>query len=159
MAEGTGSISSRQGERRPEPPDRADPRPAPAGLQPENQPPRPAAAQPRARRHPVSLGPGSPSGALINPAGASVHVKLWDVSVGGLCVVARGAIADQPGTLMTVELHAGMGVEMVRLQMKLVWAAPDEGNLGTFVGLQFPDGEGLPRGTFLDRLLNSALSS
>jgi len=121
----------------------------PAGQHPGSVAP----PQARAKRHPVSLGPVSPSGALINPAGVPVHVKLWDVSERGLCVVARGSITDPPGSMMTLELHAGVGVETVRLVVQLVWAAQDEANLGTFVGLQCPAGQTLPSGSFLDRFL------
>ena len=105
----------------------------------------------------MPFGPGSPSGALINPAGAPLHVNLWDVSEGGLCVVARGEIEDRPGTVMVLELHSGVGVENVRFEMQLVWAASEEGRFGTFVGLQFPEGQKLPNGTFLDRFLTMEL--
>ena len=111
----------------------------------------------RSERKPVPFGPGSPSGALINPAGAPLHVNLWDVSEGGLCVVARGEIMDRPGTVMVLELHSGVGVENVRFEMQLVWAAEEEGRFGTFVGLQFPEGQTLPNGTFLDHYLTMEL--
>lgn len=111
----------------------------------------------RFERRPVPFGPGSPSGALINPDGRSLHVNLWDVSEGGLCLVARGEITDRPGTVMVLELHSGVGVENVRLEMQLVWAAEEEGRFGTFVGLQFPEGQTLPNGTFLDRYLTMEL--
>lgn len=111
----------------------------------------------RSERKPVPFGPGSPSGALINPAGASLHVNLWDVSEGGLCVVARGQIVERPGTVMVLELHSGVGVENVRFEMQLVWAAEEEGRFGTFVGLQFLEGQTLPNGTFLDRFLTMEL--
>ncbi len=116
-----------------------------------------AASRRRSERRPVPLGPGAPSGALINSAGVPLHVNLWDVSEGGVCVVAKGEIVDRPGTVMVLELHSGVGVENVRFEMQLVWAAFDEGCYGTFVGLQFPEGQTLPRGTFLDRYLSREL--
>jgi hypothetical protein len=108
-------------------------------------------------RRPVPFGTGSPSGALINPTGQSLHVSLWDVSEGGLCVVTRGTIEDPPGTLMVLELGSGVGVHNVRIEMQLVWSAAEEGGFGTFVGLQFPEGQTLPNGTFLDRYLTMEL--
>lgn len=111
----------------------------------------------RSERRQVPFGTGAPSGALINPAGVPLHVNLWDVSEGGVCVVARGEIVDRPGTVMVLELHAGVGVENVRVEMQLVWAASEEGRFGTCVGLQFPEGQTLPNGTFLDRYLTMEL--
>lgn len=101
----------------------------------------------------MPLGPDAPSGALINPAGQSRHVNLWDVSEGGLCLVGRGEMVDHPGTMMVLKLHSGVGVENVELELQLVWAAVEDARFGTFMGLQFPEGQTLPNGTFLDHYL------
>ncbi|MFM7635785.1 MAG: hypothetical protein ACKO7Z_09470 [Cyanobacteriota bacterium] len=108
----------------------------------------------RTPRRPVPFGPGSPSGALTNAAGRSLHVKLWDVSEGGLCVLARSPIVDPPGSLLVLELDSGMGIERLRQELQLVWAAAAEGDFGTCAGLQFLEGQTLPNGSFLDHFLS-----
>ena len=157
MAEGPRFIKFLRGDRRSGERRGGEPSPNGSGERRQEERRSNPAGRRRSERRPVPFGPGSPSGAIINPAGLSLHVNLWDVSEGGLCLVARGELADRPGTVMVLELHSGVGVENVRLEMQLVWAAEEEGRFGTFVGLQFLEGQTLPNGTFLDRYLTMEL--
>ena len=108
-------------------------------------------------RRPVPFGPGAPYGALFDGEGRSCPINLWDLSEDGLCVVTTEPLTFRPGELMVLELHSGVGVQFLRLQVHLIWAASEEGGFGTFVGLQFQDGDQLPNGSFLDRFLTMEL--
>lgn len=116
----------------------------------------PEAGRRRFERRPVPFGPASPSGALIIPDGQSIHVKLWDVSEGGLCVVSGDLMDHPPGTGLELELHAGIGVETLRVPVELKWVGIED-DFGTFMGLQLPEECRLPNGSFLDRFLTSKL--
>lgn len=103
-------------------------------------------------RRPIPFGVGAPAGRMICGDGSAVHVQLWDVSEGGLCVVSSSPFDDAPGTLMTLHLQSGVGIETASVEGFLVWVGHDK-RFGQFAGLRFPSGHTLPDGSFLDRYL------
>lgn len=103
-------------------------------------------------RRPIPFGVGAPAGRMICGDGSAVHVQLWDVSEGGLCVVSSSPFHDALGTLMKIQLQSGVGVESASVEGYLVWVGQDK-RFGQFAGLRFPSGHTLPDGSFLDRYL------
>jgi len=89
---------------------------------------------------------------MITADGSAIHVQLWDVSEGGVCVVSSSGIHDAPGSLLRLELQSGVGVEAASVEGHLAWVGSDE-RFGHFAGLRFHPGNGLPNGSFLDRYL------
>ncbi|MFM7314743.1 MAG: PilZ domain-containing protein [Cyanobium sp.] len=103
-------------------------------------------------RHPIPFGVGAPAGRMVGADGTAIHVQLWDVSEGGVCVLSRVPIPYTTGAHLQIELQSGVGVKSASLEGVLTWVGSDQ-RFGHFAGLRFDPDKGLPNGSFLDRYL------
>lgn len=93
-----------------------------------------------------------PKGELLSANGRIAHVTLWDVSKGGVCVVAGAKLINHEcdDELLTLSLSESHAAKKVQVTVRKMWEKEEAGS--TFYGLKF-SGPGLPGNTFLDRYL------
>ncbi len=98
-------------------------------------------------RKPLPFGGVAPEGEMAGPTGQKWHIRLWDVSMGGLCVVVEGAV-DQPlGSLFAFSVYESFGLGSAFFNAQLRWRSLEADN--TYLGLEFEDQDLLKKGCFL----------
>ena len=91
-----------------------------------------------------------PKGELLSAKGRICYVTLWDVSKGGVCVVAGIRLTNLESTdeLLTLSLNKSFATEKIEFTVRVRWEKVDSGS--TYIGLQFR-GPLLPPKAFLQK--------
>jgi hypothetical protein len=95
----------------------------------------------------------APRGEVRTEDGCYWHCSLWDLSYGGLCVVANGCFELPLGTELNIKLFEVVGMGSAAAKASLRWFASDE--FQTYLGLQFSEPGTLPPDTFLEQYLQT----
>jgi hypothetical protein len=91
-----------------------------------------------------------PKGELLSAKGRLCFVTLWDVSKGGVCVLAGTKLTKLESTdeLLTLLFNKSSATQKIEFTVKIKWEKVDSG--GTYIGLQYR-GPVLPPKEFLDK--------
>lgn len=95
----------------------------------------------------------APRGEVRTEDGCYWHCSLWDLSYGGLCVVANGCFELPLGTELNIKLFEVVGMGSAAAKASLRWFASDE--FQTYLGLKFSEPGTLPPDTFLEQYLQT----
>ena len=129
-------------------------------LLPENtipQPPNDGSQRRQFSRKPMPFGGVAPGGEMASPEGQKWHITLWDVSMGGICVVVDSAMEAPLGTLLAISIYENFGFGSAFFNAQLRWRTTEADN--TYLGLQFEDQELLEQGCFLIDYVNTDLAA
>jgi hypothetical protein len=118
-------------------------------LQPENSIPKPRDGGYKRRQFARKPMPGgaAPEGEMASAKGQKWHISLWDVSMGGLCVVVDSPVDEPLGSLMAISVYESFGLGSAFFNVYLRWNTVEAN--ATYLGLQFEDQELLNKGCFL----------
>ena len=94
---------------------------------------------------------------MASPEGQKWHITLWDVSMGGICVVVDSAMEAPKGTLLAISIYENFGFGSAFFNAHLRWRTTEADN--TYLGLQFEDQELLEQGCFLIDYVNTDLAA
>jgi predicted MFS family arabinose efflux permease len=83
----------------------------------------------------------------INKLGNKWHISLWDVSMGGLCVVVDTPVTEPLGSLFSISVYESFGLGSAFFNAHLRWRTTEADN--TYLGMQFEDPNLLKNGCFL----------
>ena len=110
-------LSSREGRHQLPSPGAPPPPPPPAATTKQsleiNAPPPPANDGSQRRefaRKPMPFGGVAPVGEMAGPEGQKWHISLWDVSMGGLCVVVDSPMDEPFGTSFAISVYEIFGL-------------------------------------------------
>ena len=129
-------------------------------LLPENtipQPPNDGSQRRQFSRKPMPFGGVAPGGEMASPEGQKWHITLWDVSMGGICVVVDSAMEAPLGTLLAISIYENFGFGSAFFNAQLRWRTTEADN--TYLGLQFEDQDLLEHGCFLIDYVNTDLAA
>lgn len=129
-------------------------------LLPENAIPQPQNDGSQRRqfaRKPMPFGGVAPVGEMTCPKGNKWHISLWDVSMGGLCVVVDSAVDTPMGSLFAISVYESFGLGSAFFNAHLRWRTIEADN--TYLGLEFEDQDLLKKGCFLIDYVNTDLST
>jgi hypothetical protein len=129
-------------------------------LLPENtipQPPNDGSQRRQFSRKPMPFGGVAPGGEMASPEGQKWHITLWDVSMGGICVVVDSAMEAPKGTLLAISIYENFGFGSAFFNAHLRWRTTEADN--TYLGLQFEDQDLLEHGCFLIDYVNTDLAA
>ena len=129
-------------------------------LLPENtipQPPNDGSQRRQFSRKPMPFGGVAPGGEMASPEGQKWHITLWDVSLGGICVVVDSAMEAPLGTLLAISIYENFGFGSAFFNAQLRWRTTEADN--TYLGLQFEDQDLLEHGCFLIDYVNTDLAA
>jgi len=129
-------------------------------LLPENtipQPPNDGSQRRQFSRKPMPFGGVAPGGEMASPEGQKWHITLWDVSMGGICVVVDSAMEAPLGTLLAISIYENFGFGSAFFNAHLRWRTTEADN--TYLGLQFEDQDLLQQGCFLIDYVNTDLAA
>ncbi len=98
-------------------------------------------------RKPMPFGGVAPVGEMTGPSGQKWHISLWDVSMGGLCVVVDAPVPEPLGSLLSISVYESFGLGSAFFKAHLRWRTTEADN--TYLGLQFEDQDLLKNGCFL----------
>ena len=129
-------------------------------LLPENtipQPPNDGSQRRQFSRKPMPFGGVAPGGEMASPEGQKWHITLWDVSMGGICVVVDSAMEAPLGTLLAISIYENFGFGSAFFNAQLRWRTTEADN--TYLGLQFEDQDLLKQGCFLIDYVNTDLAA
>ena len=133
----------------------ADPLLLPANAIPE---PRLEGSQRRQfSRKPMPFGGVAPVGEMASPSGEKWHVGLWDVSLGGICIVVDSPVNEALGTLFSLSIYENFGFGSAFFNANLRWRTTEADN--TYLGLEFEDQELLSNNCFLMHYVNTDLKT
>jgi hypothetical protein len=133
---------------------------SPHAVAPEASGPEPQADGSRRRqfdRKPMPFGGVAPVGELTNSTGQKWHISLWDVSMGGLCVMVDSPIDDALGSLLSMSIYESFGLGSAFFNAYLRWRTTEADN--TYLGLEFEDQDLLKNGCFLIDYVNTDLAA
>ena len=103
----------------------------------------------------MPFGGVAPVGEMAGPTGHKWHISLWDVSMGGLCVVADSAVIEALGSLFSISMYESFGLGSAFFNANLRWRTTEADN--TYLGLEFEDQDLLKNGCFLIDYVNTDL--
>ena len=103
----------------------------------------------------MPFGGVAPVGEMAGPTGHKWHISLWDVSMGGLCVVADSAVSESLGSLFSISMYESFGLGSAFFNAHLRWHTTEADN--TYLGLEFEDQDLLKNGCFLIDYVNTDL--
>ena len=129
-------------------------------LLPENtipQPPNDGSQRRQFSRKPMPFGGVAPGGEMASPEGQKWHISLWDVSMGGLCVVVDSPMEAPLGTLLAISIYENFGFGSAFFNAHLRWRTTEADN--TYLGLQFENQDLLEQGCFLIDYVNTDLAA
>ena len=129
-------------------------------LLPENTippPPNDGSQRRQFSRKPMPFGGVAPGGEMASPEGQKWHITLWDVSMGGICVVVDSAMEAPLGTLLAISIYENFGFGSAFFNAQLRWRTTEADN--TYLGLQFEDQDLLEHGCFLIDYVNTDLAA
>ena len=129
-------------------------------LLPENAIPQPQDDGSQRRqfaRKPMPFGGVAPVGEMACPMGQKLHISLWDVSMGGLCVVVDSPVDTPMGSLFAISVYESFGLGSAFFNAHLRWRTIEADN--TYLGLEFEDQDLLKKGCFLIDYVNTDLSA
>jgi hypothetical protein len=106
-------------------------------------------------RKPMPFGGVAPVGEMTAPTGQKWHISLWDVSMGGLCVVADSAVSEALGSLFSISMYESFGLGSAFFNANLRWRTTEADN--TYLGLEFENQDLLKNGCFLIDYVNTDL--
>jgi len=92
-------------------------------------------------------GGAAPEGEMASLKGQKWHISIWDVSMGGLCVVVDSPLDEPLGSLMAISVYESFGLGSAFFNAYLRWNTFEANT--TYLGLQFEDKELLNKGCFL----------
>ena len=98
-------------------------------------------------RKPMPFGGVAPVGEMAAPSGQKWHISLWDVSMGGLCVVVDTPVTEPLGSLFSISVYESFGLGSAFFNAHLRWRTTEADN--TYLGMQFEDPNLLKNGCFL----------
>jgi hypothetical protein len=108
-------------------------------------------------RKPMPFGGVAPVGELSNPTGQKWHISLWDVSMGGLCVMVDSPVNDALGSLLSISVYESFGLGSAFFNAYLRWCTTEADN--TYLGLEFEDQDLLKNGCCLIDYVNTDLAA
>jgi len=126
----------------------------------ENAPPPPANDGSQRRqfaRKPMPFGGVAPVGEMACPGGQKWHISLWDVSMGGICVVVDSPMDEPFGTSFAISVYESFGLGSAFFNAHLRWRTTEANS--TYLGLEFEDQDLLQNGCFLIDYVNTDLSN
>lgn len=129
-------------------------------LLPENAIPQPEENGSQRRqfaRKPMPFGGVAPVGEMACPMGNKWHISLWDVSMGGICVVVDSPVDTPMGSLFAISVYESFGLGSAFFNAHLRWRTTEADN--TYLGLEFEDQDLLKKGCFLIDYVNTDLSA
>jgi len=106
-------------------------------------------------RKPMPFGGVAPVGEMACPMGHKWHISLWDVSMGGICVVVDSPVDTPMGSLFAISVYESFGVGSAFFNAHLRWRTTEADN--TYLGLEFEDQDLLKKGCFLIDYVNTDL--
>lgn len=121
------------------------------------QPPNDGSQRRQFSRKPMPFGGVAPGGEIASPEGQKWHISLWDVSMGGLCVVVDSPMEAPLGTLLAISIYENFGFGSAFFNAHLRWRTTEADN--TYLGLQFEDQDLLDQGCFLIDYVNTDLAA
>ena len=125
-----------------------------------NAPPPPANDGSQRRqfaRKPMPFGGVAPVGEMACPGGQKWHISLWDVSMGGICVVVHSPMDEPFGTSFAISVYESFGLSSAFFNAHLRWRTMEANS--TYLGLEFEDQDLLQNGCFLIDYVNTDLSN
>jgi hypothetical protein len=105
----------------------------------------------------MPFGGVAPVGELANATGQKWHISLWDVSMGGLCVVVDTPVEEALGSLLSISVYESFGLGSAFFKAHLRWRTIEADN--TYLGLEFEDQDLLKKGCFLIDYVNTDLAT
>ena len=105
----------------------------------------------------MPFGGVAPVGELTNSTGQKWHISLWDVSMGGLCVMVDSPVNDALGSLLSISVYESFGLGSAFFNAYLRWRTTEADN--TYLGLEFEDQDLLKNGCFLIDYVNTDLAA
>ena len=105
----------------------------------------------------MPFGGVAPVGEMTCPKGHKWHISLWDVSIGGLCVVVDSPVDNPMGSLFAISVYESFGLGSAFFNAHLRWRTIEADN--TYLGLEFEDQDLLKKGCFLIDYVNTDLST
>ena len=121
------------------------------------QPPNDGSQRRQFSRKPMPFGGVAPGGEMASPEGQKWHITLWDVSMGGICVVVDSAMEAPLGPLLAISIYENFGFGSAFFNAQLRWRTTEADN--TYLGLQFEDQDLLEHGCFLIDYVNTDLAA
>ena len=103
----------------------------------------------------MPFGGVAPVGEMACPMGHKWHISLWDVSMGGICVVVDSPVDTPMGSLFAISVYESFGVGSAFFNAHLRWRTTEADN--TYLGLEFEDQDLLKKGCFLIDYVNTDL--
>ncbi len=129
-------------------------------LLPENAIPQPQDLGSQRRlfaRKPMPFGGVAPVGEMAGPKGHKWHISLWDVSMGGICVVVDSPVDEPMGSLFAISVYESFGLGSAFFNAHLRWRTTEADN--TYLGLEFEDQDLLNKDSFLIHYVNTDLTT
>ena len=104
----------------------------------------------------MPFGGVAPVGEMACPEGQKWHISVWDVSMGGICVVVDGPMDEPLGTLFAISVYESFGLGGAFFNTHLRWRTMEASS--TYLGLMFEDPDLLKNGCFLIDYVHTDLS-
>jgi len=105
----------------------------------------------------MPFGGVAPVGEMACPGGQKWHISLWDVSMGGICVVVDSPMDEPFGTSFAISVYESFGLGSAFFNAHLRWRTMEANS--TYLGLEFEDQALLQNGCFLIDYVNTDLSN
>ncbi len=104
----------------------------------------------------MPFGGVAPVGEMACLKGKKWHISLWDVSMGGICVVVDSPMDETLGSLFAISVYESFGLGCAFFNAHLRWRKVETDS--TYLGLEFEDQDLLKNGCFLIDYVNTDLS-